>query len=179
MPDPSEPPEPLRLVHHHPGRLRVRADVFRSPDEERLALARAAAETQPGVQRVVASRFTGSLLIEYVPGQVEPGAILAAVAGAAGLAGVVDADMVRRSAPDPATTLIRTVKRIDGVVREVTNGRAGLSTLVPAVLAVGALAQLLRSPMSPRWENLAYWSYSVFRDLHADEIRAAEEPNSN
>ena len=173
MPD----PEPLRLVHHHPGRLRARANAFH--DADRLERARAAAAATAGVERVAANGFTASLLVEYAPGRVEPGAILAAIADAAGLSGVIDSDTARRSAPDPALSIIRAVKKVDEVVREVTNGRARLSTLVPAALMVGAVAQLLRQPMGPRWENLAYWSYSVFRDLHRDEIAAAEGVKRN
>jgi hypothetical protein len=177
MPGPDdEGSEPLRLVHHHPGRLRMRAAAFRG--DEALARARAAALAQPGVERVAANGFTGSLLVEYVPGRVEPGAILAAIADAAGLSGVVDADTLRRNAPDPALGIIRTVKKIDAALREVSGGRARLGTMVPGVLLAGAMVQLLRRPLSPRWENLAYWSYSVFRDLHLREI-LHEEADTN
>jgi Heavy metal associated domain 2 len=171
MPD---EPEPLRLIHHHPGRLRMRADAFRYDEP----LARVAAEAQPGVERVATNGFTGSLLVEYVPGRVEPGAILAAVADAAGLAGVVDADTLRRNAPDPAIGIIRAVKKVDALLREVSGGRARLGTVVPGVLLATAMVQLLRHPVSPRWDNLAYWGYSIFRDLHLNHI-IREEADTN
>lgn len=158
----------------------MRAEPFRTapgaPENERLAGALAAAEQHPGVTRVEANAFTGSLLVEYQPDVVEPGAILAAVAGAGGLAGVVDAHAVRRGGPDAATAIIDLVKKVDRTIKEVSGGRAGLGTIVPAGLAASALFFLMRRPEQPRWDNLLYWSYSIFRDLHRDVIEGKGAP---
>jgi Heavy metal associated domain 2 len=160
----------------------MRAEPFRavpgSSENERLVGALAAAERHAGVTRAEANPFTGSLLVEYQPDVVEPGAILAAVAGAGGLAGVVDAHAVRRSGPDAGTAIIDFVKRVDQTIKEVSNGRAGLGTLVPAGLAASALFFLVRRPEQPRWDNLLYWSYSIFRDLHRDAIEGKGAPRA-
>lgn len=158
----------------------MRAELFRTapgaPENERLAGALAAAEQHRGVTRVESNAFTGSLLVEYLPDVVEPGAILAAVAGAGGLAGVVDAHAVRRGGPDAATAIIDLVKKVDRTMKEVSGGRAGLGTIVPAGLAASALFFLMRRPEQPRWDNLLYWSYSIFRDLHRDIIEGKGAP---
>jgi hypothetical protein len=152
----------------------MRAEPFRTLEghEENfhLAAAREAAETHPGVIHAEANAFTGSLLVEYRPDLVEPGAILAAVAGAGGLAGIIDAAAVRRGGPDAGLALIDFVKRVDRTIKEVSGGRVGLATIVPGGLAAGALFFLARRPEPPRWDNLLYWSYSIFRDLHRDAI---------
>jgi hypothetical protein len=169
------PTEPLLLVHHHPGRLRVRADAFRVEGAGALDRARDAAERQPGVRRVRANAVTGSLLVEYQPGSVEPGAILAALAAAAGLSGVIDEDSVRRARPDAAVVVARAVRKVDHLVRELSGGRAHLRTVFPAALLIGAAVGFARQGGAPRWENLAYWSYAIFRDLNREVMAEAEE----
>ena len=158
----------------------MRAEPFRAPsgasENERLAVALAAAEQHPGVTRAEANPFTGGLLVEYDPDAVEPGAILAAVAEAGELDGVVDAHAVRRGGPDAATAIIGLVKKVDQTIKEVSGGRAGLGTIVPAGLAASALFFLVRRPEQPRWDNLLYWSYSIFRDLHRDIIEGKKAP---
>jgi hypothetical protein len=167
-------PEPLQLVHHHPGRLRVRAEAFRADGADALQRARAAAERQPGVRKVEANTLTGSLLVEYSPGSVEPGAILAALTAAAGLSGVIDSDAARRSRPDAAVLVASAVRKVDSILGEVSGGRAHLRTLFPAALLVGAAVTIMRQGGAPRWENLAYWSYAIFRDLNREVLTEAE-----
>ncbi len=69
--------EALEVVHHHPGRLRVRAEAFRAggslADQVREAIL-----AMPGVTRFEHGVRTGSILIEYEPGLTEPDTILAA-----------------------------------------------------------------------------------------------------
>jgi hypothetical protein len=72
----------LELVHHHPGRLRVRADAFRlRPDV--VDRVRDALEDVRGITRFSHGRRTGSLLIEYRPGSLEPDDVVTRIAEAA------------------------------------------------------------------------------------------------
>jgi len=163
--------EPLVLVHHHPGRLRVRAEAFRGggrgePEPAPLARARESIVHNAWVTRIAADPFTGSLLIEYRPGEVEPGAVLATLAQAAGLAGVIDAETARRTRPGAAVVVADTLRTIDRALNEASGGRTNLRTLIPAALFASAAYFLVRRPEPPRWDNLMYWSYSIFRDLN-------------
>ena len=167
--DPAEP-SPLHLVHHHPGRLRVRAEAFlgEASDDSVVADVRAAIEGIPGVTGMTHNPQTGSLLIHYEPGLAEPGLIAERIADAAGLDGVVDDASDRSRRVEPATVLVRTVKALNGATREITGGRADLTVLVPAALASVAAYSFAKSDNDrmPRWDNLMWWSYSMFLDWH-------------
>jgi hypothetical protein len=164
--------EPLRLVHHHPGRLRVRADALRGEQSERAADLRAALSGVPGVLRLEHAAFTGSILIEYAPGQVEPDALLARAAQAAGLDGVSD-EATPHDPQAPARGVAMSARVLDEVVRAVTNDRADLRLLVPAALAGAAVVSFFKRPVLPRWDNLLWWSYSTFRDLNHEAVERA------
>jgi hypothetical protein len=173
FPDLKVSREALQLVHHHPGRLRVRADKFRV-DEETVALVRAGLDRMRGVTRTDHNLRTGSILVEYQPGAVEPEAVLAFIADTADL---------DRYAPtigppiQPGLVAIDAVREINAISYELTGKRMDLRTLVPAGLAaLGAYAFLeQKGERLPRWDNLLYWSYNVFTQLHRREIEPAPQ----
>jgi hypothetical protein len=163
--------EALQLVHHHPGRLRVRATVFEK-DAPALAAVRARLDALPGILEVGHTATTGSLLVAYQPGMVEPDTIVAAIAEAA------DLDLPREEARDPrrpALIAIGVGRELNAAVEELTGRRADLGSLVPAALAGIAAYSWLKHEDSrlPRWDNLLYWSYSIFRDLNKRAIAEA------
>jgi hypothetical protein len=158
----------------------MRADSFRGGEGAgRLDRARLAAEAQPGIIAVSANPYTGGLLVEYYPGRVEPGTILAAVATAAGLVGVVDSDTPRRNGPDAATAVVAATRTLNKLTSQLTGGRMDLRGIVPLALFAGGIASFIRAPLLPRWDNLLYWSYSTFRDLHQRLIEAANQPDED
>jgi len=165
--------EPLRLVHHHPGRLRVRAEVLRGDSSPAAADLRAALKNLPGVRSVGHNAFTGSVLIEYEPGQIEPDALLSRAAQAAGLDGVVDEAQLPRDPDKPAEGVVLGVRVLNEVARALTGDRTDLRMLVPAALAGAAVLSFFRRPVLPRWDNLIWWSYSTFRDLNAEAVDRA------
>jgi hypothetical protein len=166
----------LDLVHHHPGRLRVRADAFRE-NAELAAAIRASLEALPGITRVVHNVQTGSLLIEYEAGHAEPDAIVERIAEAANL--VSPFDPSRMLAPrGPARSLIDGVRGLNDVAKEISGGQADLRIAVPTALAGLAAASFVfdkNPPRWPRWDNLLYWSYQIFMQLHAREIASAND----
>ena len=176
-PPPREPPsregprEALALIHHHPGRIRVRAEAFRAGDAADRV--RAALDAEPGVTAVTHNAKTGSLLIEYQPGLAHSEAILRCVASAADLDMPSDDGPVRGR--EPAIVAIDTTREINALVHELTGQRADLRTIVPAGLAaLAAYAFVVQAgERLPRWDNLLYWSYNVFSQLHRGEIEAA------
>jgi Heavy metal associated domain 2 len=176
--EPPDPPDPssndeaerevLTLVHHHPGRLRVRATTFR--EGEAANRVQRALDMEPGITAVSHNAKTGSLLIEYQPGLAEPESILYAIAEAAGLEMPSDDGGARRR--EPALVAIDTVREVNSIVHEVTGYRADLRTIVPAGMAALAAYSFVanREARLPRWDNLLYWSYNIFSQLHRREI---------
>ena len=73
----------LELVHHHPGRLRLRSAAFLDGDAA-AARAREALLGSGTVRAVAHDPRTGSLLVEYEPGLSAPDAIVERAARAAG-----------------------------------------------------------------------------------------------
>ena len=167
--------EALELVHHHPGRLRVRAEAFRAagPVVDRV---RDAILAMPGVTRFDHSLRTGSILIEYEPGLTEPDTILSRLADAAGIAPCAEDALARTRSP--ALLAVGAVQELNSIASELTGHKADLRSLIPAGLAaLGAYSLLAgKEPRLPRWDNLLWWSYSIFVEHHREEIdRCSEE----
>ena len=92
-PPPSAPEderEHLELAHHHPGRLRVRADALIEALDVVQAI-REALDALPGILAVRYTAQTGSLLVEYEPGHADADAIILRIADVAGLSASYDA----------------------------------------------------------------------------------------
>lgn len=170
----------LRLVHHHPGYLRVRADAFvdSEPDGPALSAPRAAAEDTPGFRRWAHNPKTGSVVLEYRPGALDPDELLERVAKAAGLRGVEPCAGRKRDREKLVSTLLDAVEGVNRAVLEVTDGRADLRELIPAALAVTSVVSFLlheRRGRLPSWDSALYRGYIVFMDWHARETRKREE----
>lgn len=171
-PPPVEPARTngvLELVHHHPGRLRVRADAFRLRPEV-VDRVRDAIEGMPGITRFSPGRRTGSLLIEYRPGQVEPDDVLTCIADAADMQWLGEGSI--RARRQPGLVAVGVAKELNQITMELTGSRADLRVLVPtAIAALGAYSFAYgKEPRLPRWDNLLYWSYNIFVSLHRREI---------
>lgn len=168
--------EPLELVHHHPGRLRLRAEALRADEAgERV---KAALLALPGITAIAHKTRTGSVLIEYQPGLVDVEELVARVAEAAGLALPLDEHDPRAKRSSPALVAIGAARELNAVVHELTGYRAELRTLVPAAMAAAAAYSFAtkKEDRLPRWDNLLYWSYNIFTQLHRREIDDTEPP---
>ncbi len=164
--------EALRLVHHHPGRLRVRARPF-DGSSAAAEIVRTRVSTLPGVISVEHAPRTGSLLIAYRPGAIEPDAIIDQVCDVAGLERPRDEP---RAPERAALVAIDAARELNAAVVELTGRRADLRTVVPAAMLGFAALSFWKRPGTriPSWENLAYWSYQVFLTLHREEIEDVE-----
>ncbi|MEO6420936.1 MAG: HMA2 domain-containing protein [Polyangiaceae bacterium] len=181
--NPSVPPdalgrerEALVIVHHHPGRIRVRADSFRN-DTSALDLVREKLEALPGIINVAHNHRSGSMLIEYEPGHAEPDAILARIAEAAGLDRAIDEREARRRSSGPGLVAVEVVDELNSITHELTGWRADLRVLVPAALAGVAAYSFVagKEARLPRWDNLLWWSYTFFANHHRREIERIEK----
>ena len=72
----------------------------------------------------------------------------------------------------PAGALIEGTRELNAIAHDHTGGRVDLRSIVPAALAGAAAYSFAfgKGPRLPRWDNLLWWSYSVFASLHAREI---------
>ncbi len=166
--------EALELVHHHPGRLRVRAHAF-ADGAGRVDVVREAMLAVPGITRFEHSLRTGSILLEYEPGLAEPDAILHKLATSAGLAACGDHALAR--ARTPAIVAVGAVQELNAIASELTGHKADLRSLIPAGLAALSAYSWVagKEPRLPRWDNLLWWSYSVFLSHHWREVEASAE----
>ncbi len=169
--------EPLWVVHHHPGRLRVRAPEFRQ-EEGLVASIQEAMEGIGGVSDAVYSPASGSLLIEYEPGLVSVGELLALMVEVGGFSGAIDVGDRQRDPRELGGAVLEGAERLSQAVSELSGGRADLRLLVPLAIASVSAYSLLRGPgpRLPRWDNLLWWSYSLFTDLHRRGARDGAEP---
>lgn len=167
----------LELAHHHPGRLRVRSDALRQTTHDRSAKercdrVRSFVGGMSGVRSVRLNPESGSVLVEYEPGEIDPDVLIDGAAHAAGLevARMDESGSPRRTRP--AAVAIDAARSLNRKIDEATDGRADLSDLVPLVMTgVAVYSFIVEKDRLPRWDNLAWWAYSLFKDLHATEIR--------
>jgi hypothetical protein len=154
-------PDPLpsvRLVYHHPGRLRLRGDVLEQGADAANRLGDVVARVE-GVNRVAHNRVSGSLLVEYAPERIDAEGILAALPRA----GVRLDDSPRRR--DASRVVIGAARDLSAHVSETTRGAADLNGVVAFALGLGGLTSVvLGRSRWPRWDNLLFWSYTLFRD---------------
>jgi hypothetical protein len=161
----------LAVVHHHPGRLRLRSRALEgSAGAKRAADASVALRGIVGVRDVRASAETGSMLVTYAPEVVAADAIAEAVSRNTGIA--IGTDEPKPGDEDRlAYIAIDVVREVNTFVQDLTHHRADLRVLVPATLAaLSALSLAERGARLPSWDNLLYWSYSIFLSVNGREI---------
>jgi hypothetical protein len=149
----------LHVLHHIPGRLRVRL-----PGEARAEGLVEAVTAVPGVASAAWSPRTRGLLVRYERERADPAAIVAAIAAHTD---VEVAPPAPRAATVPtlagaATSLFG---EIDGRVLRATRGAVGLGVLIPAALTLWAAREILRGRTAPlAWSSALWYAHGIFRD---------------
>jgi hypothetical protein len=155
----------VAIAHHHPGRIRLRGPVLEDAPRfaDRIGQALAAVD---GIERVAHNPASGSLLVEYRPEVIDADGVLERVLEA----GLRLDDPPRRS--DATHAVVGAARAANAQVSEMTGGAADLHGVVSFVLGAGAVASLVfaRGPRAPRWDNLLYWSYTFFREVHLRDL---------
>lgn len=177
QPDRSD--EPLLLVHHHPGYLRIRAGAFIEPEDDSpvVTAARTAAETVPGFRSWSLNAKTGSVVIEYDPGTLEADDLLKHIAKSAGMRGVEISTNRERNRQELVNAFLDTVQDVNQVVSQLTGERADLRELVPlALVATSVVSFVLNDDRNrlPHWSSALYRSYRIFMQWHRREVRTRE-----
>src|SRR5262249_46198612 len=96
--------------------------------------------------------------------------ILRTIADAAGLD--MPSDDPRPRGREPAIVAIDSAREVNDLVSELFGDRIDLRALIPAgMFALGIYSFLYhKDTRLPRWDNLVYWSYSVFYQQFQTEI---------
>ena len=171
--------EPLRLVHHHPGYLRIRAGAFLQPEDDSpiVAAARTAAEAVPGFRSWSLNPKTGSVVIEYDPGTLDADDLLKHIAKSAGLPGVEISTSRKMNRQELVSAFLDSVQNVNQVASQLTGERADLRELVPVALAAISVVSLVLNEdrgLLPFWSSALYHSYRVFMHWHRPEVRTRE-----
>lgn len=171
--------EPLRLVHHHAGYVRVQAGEFVRPEDDDpiVAAARTAAEGVPGFRSWSLNPKTGSVVIQYEPGAVEADDLLKHIAKSAGFHGVEVATRRKVNRQEVVSAFLDEVQGINRVVGQMTGGRADLRELGPVALAALSVVSFIVNDNRgrlPQWSSALYHSYRVFMHWHRPEVRTRE-----
>ena len=171
--------EPLRLVHHHPGYLRIRAGAFIQPEDDDpiVIAAQTAAESVPGFRSWSLKPKTGSVVVEYAPGTIEPDDLLKHIAKSAGFRGVEISTSSKMNRQELVSGFLDFVQDVNGVASQLTGERADLRELVPAALAAISVVSLVLNEdrgLLPFWSSALYHSYRVFMQWHRPEVRTRE-----
>jgi len=157
-----------RIVHHTPGRLRLRVPREALNGRGAEAVHSALAE-RPGVLQVRVTPLAGSLLVRYDPARAQ----LADLTAALQRAGLHIAPAVAEpppARPDEPTALGQLIDRLAGQLDErvdrATGHRLDLRTLLPVGLGALALRELLagRVQAAP-WYVLLWWSFDSYLKL--------------
>jgi hypothetical protein len=163
----------LRLVSHFPGRLRVRAEMFRVMPEVADEVA-ARLRQEPAVTGTETSPVTGSLLVLYDPGALQLPRLVQLIVRTGRLGGLeVDASEDWTKREPPGERLRVTLEQLNLRMREATGGRLDGRVAVPAALLVGGLGLLLRAPIVPNWWDLTFWAYTTFHNMNPHPPRPA------
>ena len=171
--------EPLRLVHHHPGYLRIRAGAFVEPEDNSFVVtaAQSAAEAVPGFRSWSHNPKTGSVVVEYKPGALDADDLLKHIAKSAGFQGVENVAGSKMNREELVGAFLDTVQDVNQVVSQLTGERADLRELVPVALAaISVLSFVLNEDRGrlPQWSSALYRSYRVFMHWHRPEVRTRE-----
>jgi hypothetical protein len=157
----------LRLVSHFPGRVRVRAGVFRHCPEVGEAVVRRV-EEQLGVRSVSFSPATGSILAIYDPHTVQLPGIVVLIVAAAGLHGVaVDACAESSVVPSQGARVRSLLGDVNDRLRAASGGKVDLRTAVPGALVAGGISIFMFGRRAlPQWYDLAFWAFVVFSNVN-------------
>lgn len=168
------------VVHHIPGRLRVRLPrAHRHP--RLLRELREFVEGLGGVEQVEINPTTGSILVHYQPESHEQ--IRSLLESAARAQTPLEtppeldeadelADKIEKEAEflaghsELARQVVTAVKRLNLEIREATDNTVDLKVLLPAGLAVWAFLKAGAEVSTPLWVTLAIFSFNSFVALH-------------
>jgi hypothetical protein len=170
----------LRLVHFHPGYLRIQADAFIHPADDSPVLtgAKAAAEAASGFRSWSLKPKTGSVVVQYDPGEIEADDLLKDIVKGAGLRGIEIPASRKMTREELVGGFLNGVQGVNQAVSHLTGDRADLRELTPLALAAASVAALILNKnrgLLPSWGSSLYHSYRIFMQWHKKEAGVREK----
>jgi hypothetical protein len=170
----------LRLVHFHPGYLRIQADAFIHPadDSPLLTGAKAAAEAAAGFRSWSLKPKTGSVVIEYDSSSIEADDLLKDIAKGAGLRAIDTPASRHMTREELVSGFLNGVQGVNQAVSHLTGDRADLRELTPLALAAASIVALILNKnrgLLPSWGSSLYHSYRIFMQWHKKEVGVREK----
>lgn len=167
------------VVHHIPGRLRVRLPKSRR-DPRFFRDLQEFVQGLGGVRHVEVNPATGSILVQYEPeSHDEVRALMQSAADADPFEappGLGDADelveQIEKEAEflgahsELALHVVKSMKSLNQTVREATDNTLDLKVLLPAAFAVWAFFSVGVEVSTPLWVSLGIFSFNSFVALH-------------
>lgn len=151
---------PIRVAHAIPGRVRFVVPSLRGAEKERLAGIERL-KSLDGIDRVEVSTISGSLIVRYRPGQIDPQLLLGAIARLLGL----EAELDRMPVPVATRELRLMAQSLNRAVLYQTHGLLDLWSVVALVLiAVGGRKVLAEGfGALPTGVTLLWWGAHALR----------------
>jgi hypothetical protein len=170
----------VQLVHHVPGRTRIRLNWLREEPEDARRIANELAE-RPGLLEIRVQLHTGSVLCLHDPA-LGAEAILREIQRVTGVKTIMQPGQQRPPPPAAAARrgsavghhTLELFRDLDRDLHRATEGKLNLSTLAVTTFAgVAALNVVTTGELPlPPWYSLAWWSFRVLWTVEREAHRA-------
>lgn len=174
-----------RIVHHVPGRLRIKVLGVRA-EPEFFAAVHDVIGALPGVDSVRVNHSSSSIVVDYRPAdmvfefrllgnpQLDPWLRLE---GEDALLAEIDQAVTAGARylghhSRVAETIVSTAEQLDTNLRVASGGFVDLKVLLPLGLAAATALQKTRSRGTPMWMSLGTFAFNAFLALHRNRIGA-------
>jgi copper chaperone CopZ len=176
---------PARVVHHVPGRLRIKLTGV-PVEAGYLADVQRVLGTLPGVSSVHVNPASASIVVSYAPGDAVFGERLAQSPDVASWLSLESEDATLAEIDAALTagvhylehhsrlaeSIVSTAEQMDFSLRRASDGYLDLKVLLPLGMAVVTSLHKSRSRGTPMWLSASTFAFNAFLTLHRHRISA-------
>lgn len=175
---------PARIVHHVPGRLRIRVMGVRGTETEFFTAVQEVIGALHGVKSVRVNPASSSIVIDYQPSdmvfhfrlQDDPQVnSWLSLDGEDALLAEIDEAVTAGSRylgrhSRLAETIVSTAEQLDSGLRNASDGYLDLKLLLPLGVAAATSLHKARGRGTPMWMTLSTFAFNAFLALHRHRI---------
>jgi hypothetical protein len=178
----------IELRHESHGRVRLRLPWLRKDHEQARALADRLQDL-PGLIRIEVRPYTGSLLFEFDPDDLDAQKVLAHVTEATGVSVMVGRGQAHprnhqraRAAHVHGSRLARSIaqffKELDADILTLTDGDLGLTDTIVLALGISGIRQIFKHGQihTPPWYGLAWRAVQVYSSFERPALEEIKHP---